>query len=153
MCVCVYEREREKERYRQTDIQKERPKKERNRKRENDKQAETETERQTDRDRVGSGLVFMYEGGVCLHFWSCGVLLRVSSAVCLISQYLCVWLGVCVCLSAVSTSLGSAPPLLAGTQGDSPRVPCRSHPGSRLCVTRTHGQDPGLVLPLPGPFG
>ena len=155
VCVCVCMRERERER--DTDRYTERETKERDRETERgrttSRQRQTETERQTDRDRVGAGLVFMYEGGVCLRFWSCGVLLRVSSAVCLISQYLCVWLGVCVCLSAVSTSLGSAPPLLAGTQGDSPCVPCRSHPGSRLCVTRTHGQDPGLVLPLPGPFG
>ena len=129
MCVCVHVRTREKEREtdRQTDIQKERPKKEIEKQKQGERQADrdiqTQKEIQTDRDGVGAGLVFMYEGGVCLCFWSCGVFFRVSNAfLFIISVPLCVAGSLCLSVHCVSVPLLS----FAVPCGDQVRFPTRA---------------------------
>ena len=130
VCVCVCTCARVRNRDRQTDRYTERETKEREKQKEGERQADrdiqTPKEIQTQR-WGGAGLVLMYEGGVCLvsGVVECSSVYLVL--VCLLSQYLCVWLGLCVCLSTVSLSLCLALPFLAGTKCGSPPVLCRSH--------------------------
>ena len=130
VCVCVHMHTREKQR--QTDRQiyrkRDQRKRETERGRKTSRQRHTDTERDTDTEMGwGAGLVLMYEGGACLvsGVVECSSVYLVL--VCLLSQYLCVWLGLCVCLSTVSLSLCLALPFLAGTKCGSPPMLCRSH--------------------------
>ena len=83
---------------------------------------ETERYRQTEMG-WGAGLVFMFEGGVCLCFWSCGVFLPVSSAgLFIISVPLCVAGGLCLSVRCVYVPLLSS----AASCGDQVRFPARA---------------------------
>ena len=114
--------ERDTERYTERETKERDRETEKGRKPSRQRQTETERYRQTEMG-WGAGLVFMFEGGVCLCFWSCGVFLPVSSAgLFIISVPLCVAGGLCLSVRCVYVPLLSS----AASCGDQVRFPARA---------------------------